>query len=158
MIVKANYDDLKQILTLQKEAYQSEAKLYNDYSISPLTQSLEEIRNDYLNQTILKATHDNTIIGSVRAYQKGNVCHIGRLIVHPKHQNKGNGKELMNTIEKLFGACDKYSLFTGYRSEKNLHLYTSLGYKRVKREKMNSSVTLIYLEKSNYDRSLKNRE
>ena len=41
MITKALYSDLEEILALQKLAYQSEAELYDDYTIPPLTQSLE---------------------------------------------------------------------------------------------------------------------
>ena len=34
--------DAAEILELQRIAYQSEAEIYNDYSIQPLTQSLEQ--------------------------------------------------------------------------------------------------------------------
>jgi hypothetical protein len=37
-IEKANYEDLAEILDLQKLAYQSEAQILNDYSIQPLNQ------------------------------------------------------------------------------------------------------------------------
>ena len=40
MIVKrASFEDAKEILDLQKLAYVSEAEIYNDYSIPPLTQT-----------------------------------------------------------------------------------------------------------------------
>jgi hypothetical protein len=35
----ATLDDAKQILELQKLTYQSEAAIYNDYTIAPLKQS-----------------------------------------------------------------------------------------------------------------------
>jgi len=114
-----------------------------------LPSTLEGLEQDFMNQTILKKVADGKIIGSVRAYEKENVCYIGRLIVHPEHQNKGIGKELMKSIERLFSGCDKYSLFTGSLSSKNLYLYGSLGYTPVREEKVNDKLTFVYLEKDN---------
>jgi len=42
-ISQASIEDAEAILKLQKIAYQSEAQLCNDFSISPLTQTLEQI-------------------------------------------------------------------------------------------------------------------
>jgi 2-aminoadipate transaminase len=42
-IDRATVEDAKEILDLQKLAYQSEAEIYNDYTIPPLTQTLEEM-------------------------------------------------------------------------------------------------------------------
>ena len=48
MIIKqALKEDLREILTLQKLAYQSEAEIYNDYSIPPLIQTLDKIKEDF---------------------------------------------------------------------------------------------------------------
>jgi ribosomal protein S18 acetylase RimI-like enzyme len=107
-------------LELQKLAYLSEAEIYNDFKIPPLTQTLEEIKTDYENNLVLKAVIDGKIIGSVRAFEKGGVCYIGKLIVHPEQQNKGIGKNLMKCIEESFPCCNKYVLFTGKKSVKNL--------------------------------------
>ena len=149
MIDKALYEDLEEILALQKLAYRSEAEICNDFSIPPLTQTLEGIRKDYQNQTILKMVVDGKIIGSVRAYEKDGVCYIGKLIVHPDQQNKGFGKCLMNGIEESFSDCRKYSLFTGKTSVRNLYLYDKLGYTIVGEEFVNDNLTFVYLEKEN---------
>jgi GNAT superfamily N-acetyltransferase len=92
LIEKAQPEDLDEILSLQKLAYQSEAELCNDYSIPPLTQTLDGMIEDYRKMLILKALEKDQIIGSVRAYMEEGVCRIGRLIVHPDHQNKGIGR------------------------------------------------------------------
>jgi len=46
-ISQASIEDVEAILKLQKIAYQSEARLYNDFSISRLTQTLEQIKADF---------------------------------------------------------------------------------------------------------------
>lgn len=101
-ITLANIEDAAQILSLQKLAYQSEAAIYQDYSIPPLTQTIEEIKGEFDNQLFLKAVYEKDIIGSVRAYSDGYSCFVGRLIVHPKWQGKGVGTKLMKTIETYF--------------------------------------------------------
>ena len=40
-IVAATVEDLDCILSLQKECYQTEAELHNEYNMPPLTQSME---------------------------------------------------------------------------------------------------------------------
>ncbi len=149
MVTKALYEDLDEILELQKLAYKSEAELVGDYTIPPLTQTLDGMKQDFVDQVILKSEICGKIVGSVRACEQDGVCYIGRLIVHPEHQNKGIGKELMRSVEEHFGCCRSFSLFTGLKSEKNLHVYGSIGYRKVREEKVNDKLTLVYLEKAN---------
>ena len=146
-IIQASLEDATEILVLQKLAYQSEAQIYNDWSIPPLLQDIEEIRDEFKTHMFLKTVSDHSIIGSVRAYIVGNTCHIGRLIVHPEWQNRRVGTRLIMEIEKIYHGVSRFELFTGSRSVKNLYLYRKLGYKDFKREPLSSQVELIYLEK-----------
>jgi ribosomal protein S18 acetylase RimI-like enzyme len=150
-ISKAAIDDLKEILQLQKQAYLSEAELYNDYNIKPLTQSLDDLKQDFLKQIFLKAVIDNntTIVGSVRAYQQKDAVFIGRLAVKPDYQNKGIGAKLMISIEEIFESARRFELFTGHKSIRNIYLYQKLGYREFKRMYVNDSLTMVYLEKYN---------
>jgi ribosomal protein S18 acetylase RimI-like enzyme len=146
-IGKAQIDEAHDILKLQKIAYQSEAELHNDFTIPPLTQTLEEIKEDFTRQVFLKAIIDNTIIGSVRAWDDGGNCYIGRLIVHPAFQNQGIGARLLNEIESIFKDSKRFELFTGHRSDRNLYFYQKFGYKIFKTEKIHDNLSLVYLEK-----------
>ncbi len=146
-IDRATVEDAKEILDLQKLAYQSEAEIYNDYTIPPLTQTLEEIRADFVNQIFLKALIDGRIAGSVRAFMKEETCFIGRLIVHPGFQNQGIGTQLMKEIEKYFSQAKRFELFTGYRSERNIYLYQKLGYQIFRTETVTQDLQLFYMEK-----------
>jgi len=147
LIQPAQSQDAAEILALQKLAYQSEAAIYNEFGISPLTQTLEEMRADLARQTCLKATMDGRIVGSVRAHLKDDTCYVGRLIVHPSVQNQGIGTRLMDRIESAFPSANRFELFTGHRSERNLYLYRKLGYRPCKQERISDALTLIFLEK-----------
>jgi len=146
VITKANENDLEQILYLQKCCYLSEAEIYNNYSIAPLVQDFESIKNDFNNQTIFKLEYKDKIVGSVRAFIQNDSCYIGKLIVDKSYQNNGFGKLLLETVEKEFNKTTRFELFTGFKSEKNLYLYYKLGYREFKEEQVNG-MTIKYLEK-----------
>ena len=101
-ILRADITDAAEILALQKLAYQSEAMIYDDWSIPPLTQSLDEIREEFTGTIFLKWCASGRIIGSVRGSIHDGTCRIGRLIVHPEFQHKGTGSRLMSAIEAEF--------------------------------------------------------
>jgi len=147
LIQAAQPGDAAEILQLQRLAYRSEAAIYDDFTIPPLTQTLNEMGSDLARQTCLKATVDGRIVGSVRAYLKDGICFVGRLIVHPDYQNRGIGTRLMGEIEQVFRSATRFELFTGHRSERNLALYRKLGYRPFRQEQISEALTLVYLEK-----------
>ncbi|MBI5178030.1 MAG: GNAT family N-acetyltransferase [Nitrospinae bacterium] len=147
-IERAATKDAAEILALQILAYQSEADIYNDHSIAPLTQSLEDIRANFGKQAFFKVTIDGKIIGSVRAHSTDDTCYIGRLIVHPDFQDRGIGTQLMNEVESHFKNAKRFELFTGSKSGKNLHLYRKLGYKIFRTEAVTAELTFLHLEKT----------
>jgi hypothetical protein len=81
IITRATLDDAKGILELQHLAYQSEATLYNDFSIPPLRQTLAELENEFETKTILKVVENKRLLGSVRFYEREETCYLERLIV-----------------------------------------------------------------------------
>ena len=146
-IVQANVTDAAEILALQKLAYQSEAILYDDWSIPPLKQTLSEIEEEFFHKTFLKAHGFVMIVGSVRAAVDGGTCSIGRLIVHPEYQRKGIGTQLMSAIEERFPSALRIELFTGEKSEGNIRLYERLGYRTFRTERVSPKVVTVFMDK-----------
>ncbi len=155
LITLASIDDSAAILDLQKLAYQSEAAIYDDFSLPPLTETLDDFRSHFSSRVVLKVVEQGRIIGSVRACQDGKTCHIGRLIVHPDYQRQGIGTQLMNQIEASFGAVERFELFTGHRSANAIRLYERLGYRVFKREPVHDRLILVFLEKTRQAESMR---
>ena len=70
-------EDAQAILDLQRLAYRSEALLYGDDKLPPLTETVDQVRAEFGHRLILKAVDDGLIDGSVRAHQAGDTCHVG---------------------------------------------------------------------------------
>ena len=148
-ILEATVADAEEILALQKSAYLFEAKLYNDNTIPPLTQTVEELAEDFSRKTILKVVEEGRIIGSVNGFLKEGRCFIGRLMVHPGFQRQGIGTRLMAAIEARFADAHSCELFTGELSLRNIRLYEQLGYRTMRKEQpAGKGFSILFMEKN----------
>lgn len=147
-VKRADVDDASEILGIQVAAYAIEAELYDDFDIPPLQQTLEEMKEEFGRQLVLKAILGTEVVGSVRAHVSGETCFIGRLSVRPSCQDRGTGTLLMRAIEESFPEVERFELFTGHKSARNLYLYQKLGYRPFRTEEVHSKLSLIYLEKT----------
>lgn len=133
-ILNATIADAAEIIKLQRLAYLSEATIYDDYSILPMTQTVEELTAEFDRKTILKAVEDGRIIGSVNGCMQGTTCQIGRLMVHPEFQGWGVGSLLMDAIENHFSHARSWELYTGEKSLRNIRMYEQRGYETIRKE------------------------
>ena len=147
VICAATAADAASILALQKRAYESEARLYNDWSIPPLTQTLGSLLAEIEKITVLRATEGQDIVGSVRASLSNQTCLIGRLIVEPALQGRGIGTALLQAIEASFPHASRFELFTGSKSEGNMRLYGRLGYIVTGSRQLSEQVVLVVMSK-----------
>ena len=142
--------DLAEILQLQKKAFHGPALIYDDFNLPPLIQTIEDLKTEFKLKTFYKIIQDGQIIASIRCFIRDNVLFCEKLIVDPAFQNRGIGTSLMILIENKYAdSVARYALLTGHKSERNLHLYTKLGYQEIGQEKISDDLKLIYLEKSN---------
>jgi GNAT superfamily N-acetyltransferase len=146
-IVRASIADAIEILNLQKLAYQTEAILYEDWTLPPLMQTPAEIQEEFAKSVFLAAYRGAQIIGSVRALLEADTCKIGRLMVHPDYRRKGTGTLLMKSIEASFPDAKRFELFTGTKSIDNVGLYTKLGYREYHQQDISPKVRLVFMEK-----------
>jgi GNAT superfamily N-acetyltransferase len=145
-ILIANVSDAPEILKLQRAAYQSEAKLHNDFKILPLTQTLEALEADFATKTFLKVVDEERLIASGQVLYENGTCYIGRLAVWPEWQGKGIGSKLLLALENIYPEALRFELFTGAKSASNLAMYKRRGYSEFKRSKVGKT-TLVFLER-----------
>ncbi|MFJ6213625.1 GNAT family N-acetyltransferase [Streptomyces sp. NPDC092296] len=152
IISDAGEDDAEQILKLQYLCFQSEAALYGDWTIEPLTQTLQSLRQELTEQCALVARLGGEVVGSVRGWvDDAGVARIGRLAVHPRMQGHGLGGRLLTGIEQRLAATGRvrvYRLFTGHRSLGNQRLYRRLGYQETGVVEVDRRLSMVTLEKS----------
>ncbi|MFD6289905.1 GNAT family N-acetyltransferase [Streptomyces sp. NPDC060205] len=150
-ISAAAEQDAEQILKLQFLCYQSEAELYGDYSIEPLTQPLDSLKAELTDGTVLVARLGDEVVASVRgSVGADGTARIDKLIVHPRMQRHGLGGRLLDAIESRLAAdagAKSFQLFTGHRSDRNLRLYRKHGYEPVATERVDERLSLVTLAK-----------
>ena len=145
-IKHADVSDTEALLELQRIAYKSEAELHDDFSIPPLTQTLEEFKASFANRTVLKVVSGDQILASGQVELKGDTSFICRMAVWPESQGQGVGSKLMSALENVYPETKRIELFTGEKSEANLAMYKRRGYKEFNRAKLGKT-TVIFLEK-----------
>ena len=146
-ILDAVPDDAEAILALQKVAYASEARRYDDWTIPPLVETLDSMRRDIAQHVVLKAIVDGRLAGSVRGIVKDGVCEVCRFSGDPALQRRGIGATLLAAVEQRVQDIEAFELFTGNRSVENLRLYERHGYRHVGTKVLSPAVSLVFLRK-----------
>jgi ribosomal protein S18 acetylase RimI-like enzyme len=147
-IVDASPGDAEAILALQKVAYEREARRYDDWTIPPMIETLDSVREQIAQHVVLKAVVDGRLAGSVRGVVTDRVCEVCRLSVDPARQRRGIGSALIDAVEQRFPDVEAFELFTGDRSVENLRLYDRHGYVETRRQPVSHVVSLVYLRKA----------
>lgn len=138
-----------ELLTVRRAAFVSEAQLYGDPSIPPLTQTLEELRADLADPSVvtLGAWLGHRLVGSIRIGQEGTKATLGRLAVVPDLQGRGIGTQLLLAVpERLPADTSEVWVFTGQDSVQNLEMYTKHGYEH-QYDQAAGDLTYAYLRK-----------
>lgn len=148
VIAPVDSDDVGEILTLQRAAYVTEAQLYDDCRLPPLTQTYQELEAELKQGFALKAVRGSRIVGAGRAHRDGAVWRIGRLTVAPDAQGQGIGTRLLTRLEQHApDGIERFALFTGHLSTANLGLYQRLGYRESGRDLLKPGVEIVHLDK-----------
>ena len=142
-------DDAGEVLTLQRAAFVSEALIYDAVDMPPLTQSLDELRAELVENLGCVALDAARIVGAVRARRDGTVLLIGRIAIAPDQQGAGVGTRLLAAVEERGreAGASVAELFTGSLSEANLRLYLREGYAESERVPQGDGTDQIFLRK-----------
>ncbi len=142
-------DDAGEALTLQRAAFVQEAIIYDSIHMPPLTQTLDELRAELVENLGCVAREGGRMLGAVRARTDGDLLLIGRLVIAPDVQGKGIGSRLLDAVEQRGreAGCREAELFTGSLSEANLRLYERSGYRETSRVEGDDGIEQVFLRK-----------
>lgn len=138
-----------ELLTLRRAAFVSEAQVYGDPNIPPLTQTLGELRHDLAADGVitLGAWSGHRLVGSVRVEIEDQKATLGRLAVAPDMQGQGIGTQMMFAVLPLLpDQVDEIWVFTGRDSKQNIALYTNQGYEH-QYDQVAGDLTYAYLRR-----------
>jgi len=143
-------DDAGEVMTLQRAAFVSEALIYGDPDMPPLTQTLAEVAGELNENLGCVAQRGSRMVGAVRARIADGLLLIGRLAIAPDVQGGGVGSRLLDAVERrgAHAGATEAELFTGSLSEANIRLYKRLGYRESERVQEGDGIEQVFLRKS----------
>lgn len=139
-------DDAAEVLTVQRAAFVSEALIYRNPDMAPLTQTLEDLEAELRDAGGWVARLDGRLVGVIRTRESDGVLLIGRIAVTPDMQGEGVGRRLLEAAENDT-ACREAELFTGSLSEANLRLYAHCGYVETERVDQGDGTAQVFMRK-----------
>lgn len=127
----ATVADAGELLTLQRACWVQEQLANPDTRIPALHEDLDEVLAWLGEWTTLVARSGGRLVAAVRGRRVGaTTWDVGRLMVAPDLQGRGLGRALLTAVEAAAPAeVDRYVLFTGAGSARNLAMYRKAGYR-----------------------------
>lgn len=141
--------DAGQVLTVQRAAFVTEALIYDDPDMGPLTQTLDEVAHELRDNLGCVAQIGDRVVGAARAVASGELLLVGRIAIAPDQQGEGLGSALLDAVESRGrdAGCRTAELFTGSLSAQNIELYERLGYRESERVPQDDGTAQIFMRK-----------
>lgn len=142
---------MKEIWKMQVEAFKSLLEKYQDYDMSPATESYENLLNKFKQPwtKYLFIVRNGEKIGAVRVIDKedGSRKRISPIWIMPLHRNQGLAQLAIKELERLYGSS-YWELDTILQEQCNIYLYEKLGYKRIdKIEHIKDGMDIVFFQK-----------
>ncbi len=141
--------DAGELLTVRRAAFVTEAQVYDDPHIPPLTQTLDELRADLADPAVVTvgAWRGPRLVGSIRVAVEGSKATLGRLAVVPDLQGQGIGTQMLLAVPGyLPQGISEVWVFTGKDSVANLAMYGKHGFEH-EFDQTTGDLTYAYLRK-----------
>jgi tRNA (guanine37-N1)-methyltransferase len=149
VVTVAQPADAGELLTLQRAAFLTEARLNGTLELPPLTETLAELTASIEGDTVLVARLRGRLVAAVRGMAKpGHRWYIGRLVVAPDLERQGIGSLMMDVIEQLSPPeTDAFQLLIGAGSVANQGFYRRRGYVDIERTVNPDGIPIVVMER-----------
>ena len=151
-IINKLIQDIETIWKMQVEAFTELLDKYQDFDMSPATESLEKIIAKFEQPwtTYYYIVENDIVVGAVRIVNKndGSRKRISPIWIMGEFRNKGYAQQAMIELENIYGS-DHWCLDTILQEKGNLHLYEKMGYVQTgKVEHINEKMDIVFYEKN----------
>lgn len=121
--------DVAELVVLQRCCWVQEAIANDTFDVPALHETAGEVADWVAEWTTLVVRRRGRLIAAVRGRRDGTSWQVGRLMVVPDLTGGGVGSALLRLIEEQAPAdIDRFVLFTGGRSRRNVRTYERAGY------------------------------
>jgi len=150
-LTKATIADSEEIHKMQVAAFQPLLDKYQDYDISPATETLERVQGrfayDFIDQYFISLNNQN--IGYIRVRRMDeDIFKLVQVFILPEFQNNGYAQVALTQAESLYPQAKKWVLDTIKQESKLCHLYEKMGYRLTGTEKnIKEGMDLVDYEK-----------
>lgn len=148
---RALREDMETIWKMQVEAFTELLNQYQDFDISPATESLENLIAKYEQPwtTYYFIVDNDIVVGAVRVVNRndGSRKRISPIWIMSKYRNRGYAQQAIIELEGIYGS-DHWCLDTILQERGNLHLYEKMGYVQTGKIKhINDKMDIVFYEK-----------
>ena len=149
VITMAQPSDAGELLTLQRAAFLTEARMNGTLELPPLTETLAQLTASIESDAVLVARLRGRLVAAVRGTAEPDQrWYIGRLAVAPDLQRQGIGSLMMDRIEDLAPPDTvAFRLLTGAGSMINQGFFRRRGYVEIDRTLDPAGVPVVVMER-----------
>jgi ribosomal protein S18 acetylase RimI-like enzyme len=138
-------DEINQLLTLQRAAYQVEADLIGFYDIPPLYDNAETLLSSH--ETFFGFYIDDRLVGVISYQLDGQTLDIFRLCVDPACFRRGIARALLDFVEHAESGVTCIIVSTGSLNTPARQLYERHGFTRKGEQSIAEGVRISHYEK-----------
>lgn len=147
----AKLKDAKEVLLLQRLAFQPLLNHYQDFKTNPAMESLEKIKEKLSQEETFfyYIQKESTTLGMIRVvdFRNKQAKRVAPVFILPAYQNQGFAQKAVQLIEESHGSYH-WQLSTIKEEKGNCHLYEKLGYRQTGSELVvNEKMTIVYYTK-----------
>ena len=137
-----------EVLTVQRAAFVSEARVYGTPEIPPLTETLDEVVHELATTITIGAWLGPRLVGAARLTLDGPVGWISRVAVAPDQQGQGIGGGMLDAVEAAAPSeVRRFQLGAAGESAGNIAMYERRGYREVRRQVDSAGIELVVMAK-----------
>lgn len=150
-IIKAELEDAKKLLEVQKQAFKKYVDKYGEFDSNPYHMTLHRmefnIKYKYGKYYKIIDEISNEIIGGIFGFEVDNkeIMQIGQFYLLDDYQAKGYGKQAFSFFLNSNPQVEKFYLDTILQEEYNVEFYKHFGFEIIDTEEEHEGLTFVTL-------------